>query len=182
MNWFFHKKGGLGALALKGSTGTYHPQDPLFRPFLVLETHYFKPLSSSWDPTSIFWKKKCIFKPNFCRSWLLRHTFCKNLFPIPWFQAKKSVLETILLKTCAAHTYQFFLSTPKNGDLLNWTLWNFQLFRPNWKTAFPFNLESRKLTRASIGGALWTAEEMQKGGLHSCTYIFHLPMSVPPPS
>ena len=44
--------------------------------------------------------------------------FCKNLFPRPQFQAKKSVLETLLLKTWAAHTYLkfFWVSPPPPGS------------------------------------------------------------------
>ena len=88
--------GVIGALALKGSKGICHPQDPssLFQvifhsgdppfqaPFQLQRPHFY-----------FLKKKKCIFKPNFLKFWLnfsSRDTsFSKILFPRPQFQAKK---------------------------------------------------------------------------------------------
>ena len=87
--------------------------------FLALETHHFKAFSSSTDPTSIFFFFNNIFKPNFWhRFWLNFRSwdtnFRENSFRRPEFQAEKSVTETLLLKTWAAHTYPniFWVPTP----------------------------------------------------------------------
>ena len=46
-----------GVLTLEDSMGTCHPQNPPFQAiFFTLETHHFKPFSSSKDPTSTFWQ------------------------------------------------------------------------------------------------------------------------------
>ena len=46
--------------------------------------------------------------------------FSKNLFPRPQFQAKKSVPETLLLKTWAAHIYPIFLVSPGLLETFTW--------------------------------------------------------------
>ena len=77
------------------------------------QDRFFKPFSSSRDPTSVL-EKFHIFKPSFHRFWLKFSSwdtnFSKHLFWRPQFQAKKSVLETLPLKmkTWSAHTYPHF--------------------------------------------------------------------------
>ena len=77
---------------------------PLYQAmFLALEIQYFKPFSSSRDPTFYFLKNFAFSSPNFCWIWLKFSSwdtnFSKNLFLRPQFQTKKSVQETLLLKT-----------------------------------------------------------------------------------
>ena len=88
-------------------------ETPLWGLFLALEIHHFKPFSSSRDspfqalfqhqrPHFCFGGKSAFLSPIFSNFGLIcsssNTNFSKNLFPRPQFQAKKSVLETLLLK------------------------------------------------------------------------------------
>ena len=104
----------------------------------------------TWKP-SIFQK---IFKPNFCRFWLNFSSwdtnFSENFFSgDPSFKPKKSVLESLLLKTWAAataHTYPKFFEYPpgsagverngKTGISLpgNFVIWREKIKKYIWGT------------------------------------------------
>ena len=93
----------------------------------ALKISFFMPLFNSGDPLFLalfqlhrphfyFLKKNLT---NFCRFWLNFSSwdikFSKNLFWRPQFQAQKLVLETLLLKTWAAHNYPNLRRLPPPG-------------------------------------------------------------------
>ena len=92
LNWQF-VPGWEGGTHFERWQGDVPPLRPAFSGhFLAPETHFFKPFSSSRDPTSICGKNPCIFKTKFC--WILpnfssRDTkFTKHLFLRPQFRAQ----------------------------------------------------------------------------------------------
>ena len=82
---------------------------------LALETHHFKPLSSSRAPPPIFLKNVVFSSPVFADFWLhfsSWDSFSKKVVAETPVSNKKSVPETILLKIWAAQAYpKKFLST-----------------------------------------------------------------------
>ena len=100
-----------GCAALKTISGHLAPVTQHFKPFPAPETYFY------------FSKKNVHCKPNFRWFWLKFTSwdtkFSENLFQRLQSQAKKSVPETILLKTWVAHTYLNFLecSPPPSPQL-----------------------------------------------------------------
>ena len=104
-----HDGGGRGSLTLEGNAGMCRPQDPLpFQALLQLQRPYFY----------FFTKKLHLISPISTDFGLISaletQIFSENLFQRPQFQAKQSVLETLLLKTCMGGTYlpKFFQVPP----------------------------------------------------------------------
>ena len=109
-----------GAVILEGSTGCSALKTPFCRPFFSSGNPPFWSTFPAPETQLLFFQKKCIFKPNFCWFWLdfssCNTNFSKNSFRRPHFQAKKSVPETLLLKTWAAHcpTQNCFFQLPNS--------------------------------------------------------------------
>ena len=91
---------------------------PFLGHFLDLKTHHFKPYSSPRQPNSFFFFFNIAFSSpifiNFNKSsapktQILAKISYRNRSQL---QAQKSAPENLLLKTCAAHTFPIFFSTP----------------------------------------------------------------------
>ena len=63
-----------------------------------------------------FVKNFALSSPILAKFQLLRHNFSKNLFLRPQCQAKKSVPETLQLKTWVTRTYPIIFRVPSLGE------------------------------------------------------------------
>ena len=112
------------ALTLEGCMRMCRPQWPPFKAIFSTGDTSFQDLFQLQRPYFYFWNKKCIFKPNlhqFRLNFSWDTNFSKSSFQKRQFQAKKSVTETLLLKTWAVYTYPNFFWVPPSGHA-TWTL------------------------------------------------------------
>ena len=100
--------GDCAALKTPFSKPHFSSTDPPFQALFQLQRPHFHFLIKSW-----------ISRPIFCWFWLNFSSWDTNYGKIysrdPSFKPKKSVLETLFLKTRAAHTYPFFCQLPPQG-------------------------------------------------------------------